>query len=359
MKVLSLTSSNHQDIIQEAIHTLRNGGLVIYPTETTYGIGADCENEQAITKLISYKSKRDGKPISVAVASPEQAEKYVTLNETARNVYKTFLPGPVTVISKGTGVVANGVASQTGAVGIRIPNYPLILTLLSSYGKGITATGANASYQKRPYNVQDIFDNISDRQKEMIDLVIDAGELPHNEPSTVIDTTLDDVIVTRIGIIHFQEEKTTISSSVDETKQIAQTLASKYRSKYTYSPIIFALNGEMGAGKTQFAKGIALGLHMTETVSSPTYALESEYQFICEGRPGILLHIDTWKMESVEELKELDLLSSINKNAVIIVEWADRFTSEITDLAAKAVVVWVTLKPIDENTREVTISEIE
>src|SRR5260221_11616217 len=119
------------------------------------------------------------------------AEKYAILNDTAKNVYKTFLPGPVTVISSSSGLVAPGVASKTGTVGIRIPNYSFVLKLLQKFGKGITATGANASYQKRPYSIQDIFDNISEKQKSMLGLIIDAGQLPPNEPSTVIDTTLD------------------------------------------------------------------------------------------------------------------------------------------------------------------------
>ena len=355
MEILKLTKDSESEIIESAIRTLKNGGLVVYPTETTYGIGADCENPDAISKLIAYKSKRDGKPLSVAVYNQETAEKYVVLNDTAKNVYKTFLPGPVTVISKNAGQVAPGVASSTGTLGIRIPKYPFTLNLLKEYGKGITATGANASYQKRPYTIQDIFDNISEKQKNMIDLVIDAGELPHNDPSTVIDTTLDDIVVTRFGDIAFTSKEQLLSKNVEDTKEIARTLISRYRNMLTYAPLIFALSGQMGAGKTQFAKGVATGLFVTETVTSPTYSLEQEYSFVAEGQRGLLVHIDTWKMDSLEDFMQLGVEKLLDKNAVIVIEWADRFSAEIQALSGKAKIVWISLEVISENERTITI----
>lgn len=356
MTVRTLTTSNQSEIIAETIHILSQGGLVVYPTETTYGIGADCENEAAIAKLISYKSKRDGKPLSVAVANQELAHKYVEINDVANNVYQTFLPGPVTVVSKSKGTVAKGVTSTSNTVGIRIPNYPFTLDLLRAYGKGITATGANASYQKRPYTISDIFDNISDRQKKLIDLVIDAGGLPHNEPSTVIDTTLDDIKVMRFGDIGFSDKETVLTHTPEETIDVASSLLSRYRNKLTYFPLIFALTGEMGAGKTHFAKGIAQGLHVTETVSSPTYSLSNEYQFTSEGRPGRLIHIDTWRMETHDELAQLDLDALLAQKSVLVIEWADRFTKEIQELSTHAHIVWIKLESPNEFDRTITIS---
>ena len=75
-------------------------------------------------------------------------QKYVVLNDTAKNLYKRFLPGPVTVVSKGKGIVASGIQSELGTLGIRIPDYPPLLMLIKEYGKPIVATSANASYQK-------------------------------------------------------------------------------------------------------------------------------------------------------------------------------------------------------------------
>lgn len=356
MKILKLTNTNHDEVIKQAVKTLSADGLVVYPTETTYGIGADCENELAIAKLLAYKSKRDGKPLSIAVSDMEMAEKYVSLNETAKQVYRTFLPGPVTVISHSRGVTAPGVDSRNGTLGIRIPNFPFTLSLIKAYGKGITATGANASYQKRPYSIQDIFDNISSKQKALISLVVDAGELPHNEPSTVIDTTLDDVQITRFGPVDFTDQERITSQNVSNTEDIAYNLISRYRSKLTYSPMIIALTGEMGAGKTHFSKGLARGLRITETITSPTYSLANEHGFVSEGRAGLLVHVDTWKMESEEDFKALNLEGFLEQRAIIVIEWADKFTELVKALGKNAQLIWVDLKTINENIREVTIS---
>ena len=101
-----------------AVKILRNGGLVVYPTETLYGIGADATNQKAVDKLTKYKNRPFGKPYSIAVVNKEMAEKYVDLNNTAKDFYKRFLPGPLTVISKGKHVLAKGVESEEGTLGI-------------------------------------------------------------------------------------------------------------------------------------------------------------------------------------------------------------------------------------------------
>ena len=137
MKIVHLSTTPAREVITAAISTLKSGGLVVYPTETTYGIGADATNQKAVDKLLQYKKRREGKPLSIAVFDQSMAEIYVELNAAAKKVYTTFLPGPITVVSKSKGNVAKGVTSETGALGIRIPNYPLILQLIKAYGKPI------------------------------------------------------------------------------------------------------------------------------------------------------------------------------------------------------------------------------
>src|SRR5664280_1336967 len=107
---------NDETAIQKAVDVLKNGGLVIYPTETLYGIGADATNPEAIKKLTEYKNRPFGKPYSIAVTSQRMAGEYVDLNQTAKNLYKEFLPGPLTVISKGKHKVAPGVESEDGTL---------------------------------------------------------------------------------------------------------------------------------------------------------------------------------------------------------------------------------------------------
>jgi L-threonylcarbamoyladenylate synthase len=87
---------------------LAQGGLVLFPTETTYGAGVDATNQLAVNKLLAYKSRREGKPLSVLVANPEMAGKFVEINDQAQQLYDQFLPGPVTVISKSLGSGGRG-----------------------------------------------------------------------------------------------------------------------------------------------------------------------------------------------------------------------------------------------------------
>lgn len=323
--------------IPKAVNVLKKGGLVIFPSETTYGVAADATNIKAIKKLNSYKKRPFGKPYSVAVSSIKMARKYVFLNETAKNIYKEFLPGPVTVVSQGKHKLAKGVESETGTLGIRISSYPLITKVVKLLGVPVTATSANASYMKRPYKISDILENISDKQKSLIDLIIDAGELPHNEPSTVIDTTIDNPVVLRQGDIKFRDKNKVLSRSEENTQNIAKELFQKYESLLGKRPIIFALIGEMGVGKTQFTKGLGKALGIKEEVVSPTFNLVLEY--------GRLTHIDAWRLEREEELNTLGFLKMIeNKNMVIAVEWADRVIKEIKSQREHALIIWVKIK---------------
>lgn len=326
-----------KNAVDLAVETLKKGGLVIYPTETLYGIGADATNAEAVKKLTEYKNRPFGKPYSIAVTDQKMAEEYVDLNETAKNLYKEFLPGPLTVISKGKHKVTKGVESEEGTLGIRITNYKLVTDIVKKFGKPITSTSANASYKKRPYKISDILDNISDKQKELVDLIIDAGELPHNEPSTVIDTTLDEPITLRQGDIKLTDKNEVVSRSEENTQNLAKEIWQKYEAHRNKRAIVFALQGEMGSGKTIFTKGLAKAIGITDLVTSPTYAIENEY-----GAPqDKLYHIDAWRLEKSDELKALGFESLIKNKSVVSVEWAERVSDIIREFDDEAIIIWI------------------
>jgi L-threonylcarbamoyladenylate synthase len=327
--------------VEKAVSMLKNGGLVIYPTETVYGIGVDATNNKAVNKLVEYKKRPFGKPFSIAVSDEIMAEKYAVINETARKLYKNFLPGPVTVISTGKHGLAAGVESEKGTIGIRIPDYELVREMVKKLGIPITATSANASYKKRPYKIEDILDNISDKQKGLIDLIIDAGELAHNEPSTVIDTTLDDVVVLRQGDVVLNAQNSVLSRDEESTRNIGKELWQKYEKYAGTRAIIFALQGPMGAGKTQFTKGLGKAMGIEEEVVSPTYNLMHNYQLTIGNWQ--LTHVDAWRMQGGDELQNLGMKGLINDKSVIVIEWAERVGDEIRKYNEEAIVVWVNI----------------
>lgn len=350
MKIIQLAHTPQEVVIETTCAVLTAGGLVIFPTETTYGAGVDATNQTAVDKLLTYKSRREGKPLSIAVTSQEMAEKYVVLNDQARALYEQFLPGPVTVVSQDKGVVAQGVVSEFGTVGVRIPDYPLLLKLLTVYGKPMTATSANGSGQKRPYAIQDIFANLSEKQKNLIDLVLDAGTLPENPPSTVIDTTLSTPVTLRQGDIELQTavgksgtEYELRSQSETETKSIAGRLVLKHWDTVVKRGLVIGLDGPLGAGKTVFAKGVAEFLQITDLLTSPTYTYSEEYEYTRHQTTGKLYHLDMWKVDSQAIFEKLELAASLKPGTVMVIEWwsqiAAYFQPILTDQSVPVVTV--------------------
>ena len=352
MKTLNITTTPQHEIIETTIKVLNTGGLVIFPTETTYGAGVDATNPEAVNKLLTYKSRREGKPLSIAVPDQKSAAKYVEINDQAQKLYQRFLPGPVTVVSKGLNKVAKGVESEFGTLGVRIPDYPLILNILKAFGKPITATSANASGKKRPYSIQDIMDGLSNKQKELIDLILDAGELPKNEPSTVIDTTLSTPTTLRAGKIKTDQKTGLLSKSEEETKKIAGTLMLKHWDEVKEKGLVIGLDGVLGAGKTIFTKGVAEFLQIKETITSPTCSYIEEYDYERHGVMGKLYHIDLWKIETGEELERLEIEKLIGSNNVVVIEWWEQGKKALK----KETSIEIIIQEIDPQSRNLIIN---
>lgn len=310
----------------EIIQTLTDGGIVVLPTETAYLTAIDATNPKAVQKLCEYKKRPLGKPFSVAVSDMAMAEEYVELNKQAIKLYNTFLPGPVTVVSKGKHKTAPGIESELGTLGIRIPDYQLVIDVVKQFGKPVTATSANKSYEKRPYKIADL-------DIEKFDLIIDAGELPHNEPSTVIDTTMDDLVVLRQGEVVISNQLSVVSYNEEMTKNTGKELWQKYEKFAGHRAIVFALEGEMGAGKTVFTKGLARAMGIDEVITSPTFNIELVYKN--------LHHIDAWRMQNGDELEQLGLAGTIHDKSVLVIEWADRVADTIRKYNDEAVIIWV------------------
>jgi L-threonylcarbamoyladenylate synthase len=335
MQIINIHQATQEEVLSATLKVLQGGGLIIFPTETTYGAGVDALNQEAVNKLLAYKSRREGKPLSIAVCDAEMAEKYVEVSDSARRIYERFLPGPVTVISKSLGKVAEGVTSEFGTLGIRWPDYPLVVKLVRQLGRPITATSANGSGEKRPYSIQDISDGLSEKQKSLIDLVLDAGQLPPNPPSTVIDTTLSTPVVFRQGnteVIAHTEVTEVVSHSEKETKEIAERLILKHWNDVKEKGLVIGLNGSLGMGKTIFVKGVAEFLQIQDIITSPTYTYIEEYDFHRHGVDGQLIHLDVWKVESGAEMERLQFPDLLGPNQVVIVEWASNVASYLKEV---------------------------
>lgn len=364
MKIIDIKKTPTQTVIQETIAVLNSGGLVLFPTETTYGAGVDATNQAAVNKLLTYKSRREGKPLSILVYDQNMAKRYVEINEQANQLYTQFLPGPITVVSKNLGLVASGVASEFGTLGVRIPDYDLMLKLSKAFNKPITATSANASGKKRPYSVADIFAGLSEKQKNLVDLVLDAGELPKNEPSSVIDTTLSTPIALRPSnrnehlefLKNDSKSITLFSKSEQETKDIASRLLLQHWDDIISTGFVICLDGDLGMGKTIFTKGSAQFLKIEDIITSPTYSYIEEYDFIRHQTKGKLYHLDMWKISDQETFERLKIEDLFGKNTVVIIEWFSQVEQFVTPLLKNIPHIKIRFSGQDEN-RVLEISE--
>ncbi len=366
MKILKYNEKIRATIIAEATKVLKKGGIFVFPTETCYGLAADATNPKAITKLYSYKMRREGKPLSVAVSDLKMAAKYVDINEMATNLYTNYLPGPITVVSKSKGNLAKGVESEYGTLGIRIPDYPLVLDIVRNFGKPFTATSANASYLPKPYSIKALLKDTPLKSQKLIDLIIDAGELPRRETSTVVDTTMNNLNIMRPGQITLKKQLSkkapVLSAKTTTNKQTVEFGGMnmlKYIDEPLDKPLVFFLSGEMGSGKTQFSKGLAEKLNIKEIIKSPTFTILNEYNYKLGERRGKFIHVDTWRIENIKDLESVGLDHYINAGNIIAVEWADKFLIKLKkkiELSGGRVIN-VVFRYIDENTRTIETYE--
>ena len=192
MERISLIKKTRSVAVMHAIRVLARGGVVVFPTETSYGLGADAMNPKAIARIVAVKGRDAQKALSVLMASQTMARRYAILTPGARRLWTHFLPGPLTLV----------LPSRDHATtwGVRVSSHPFAHALVRGYGKPITATSANVSGNPPLYDPDAILRAFA-RRRVKPDLLIDAGVLPERPSSTVVDCTGDALRILREGAI--------------------------------------------------------------------------------------------------------------------------------------------------------------
>ena len=168
------------DPIDMAVRVLSRDGLVVYPTETVYGLGADALSEDAVMRVYEAKNRPVSKPISVAVSDMEMLDAVAVVDDLSRAFIERFLPGPVTVLLPAKSCLPAVLTGGTGLIGIRWPDHEIALAIISRFDAPITSTSANISDDIPPTRPEEV--------SVPHDYLVDGGDLP-GTPSTVVDLT--------------------------------------------------------------------------------------------------------------------------------------------------------------------------
>lgn len=192
--------SNSPDLLTiiKAADVLKLGGLLVYPTDTAYGLGANALDEKSIRKVYELKSRDFSKPTHVVVRDWKMIEDLCFTNDAAKKLYDKFLPGPLTIILPKKKIVPDILTAGLKTIGIRIPNNEVTKILSSDLPFPYTTPSANKSGGKTPYSIEDV-------KKELdiskVDLILDAGKLPEVPPSTIVDLSTNSPKILRGGPI--------------------------------------------------------------------------------------------------------------------------------------------------------------
>lgn len=172
-----------EKIVNEAINILADGGVILYPTDTVYGLGANIFNNKAVRRVFEIKKRSFLKPLSILVSDVESINLVAKISLNKKEIINEYLPGPYTFILNKRKIVPRVVTSGTTYVGVRVPDNQLACRLASIFP--ITTTSANLSDDEVLSNPREILEQLDCE----VDLVIDAGDLNSAQPSKIIDLT--------------------------------------------------------------------------------------------------------------------------------------------------------------------------
>ena len=184
MKILKTDgSAPNENIINEAVNVLAKGGVVLYPTDTVYGLGANIFNNKAVRRIFKIKQRNLLKPLSILVSNTDAIDLVSEISIYQKNTIEKYLPGPYTFILKKSHIVPRVITSGLSNVGVRVPKNEIACKLATLFP--ITTTSANLSDEE----VLSTPDEILDQLGCDVDLVIDVGPLDSKNASTIIDLT--------------------------------------------------------------------------------------------------------------------------------------------------------------------------
>jgi L-threonylcarbamoyladenylate synthase len=198
-EILKIGADNSEEkILARAAEILAGGGIIAYPTETFYGLGADAINEKAIEKIFTVKGRNFNNPISLIIGQADDIYPLVQdVPQTAKKLMAAFWPGALTIVFLAANNVSTLLTAGSGKIGLRVSSHPIAHVIVQKLKKPLTATSANLSGFPECSRASEVAEQIGDK----IDAVVDWGQTKGGKASTIIDVTCAPPVILREGAI--------------------------------------------------------------------------------------------------------------------------------------------------------------
>ena len=190
---MNLLAGSHPEVVGRAVKILQQGGVIVYPTETAYGLGPDYLNPRAVKKIYQIKGRHFNKPVSVIVGSLAMAKKFARFNKITHSLAKEYWPGALTLVLE-----SKNQKSKNQTLALRVSANRLASKIVKKLGRPITSTSANLSGKVECYTAAEAMNQFKNK-KYQPDLIIDAGRLPKRKVSTIVRVDKNNLTVLRQG----------------------------------------------------------------------------------------------------------------------------------------------------------------
>ena len=201
MEVLKLTKKNFKQVTERSIKAIEEGKVIICPTDTVYGFLGNAKDKRTVNNIFKIKKRPKNKPFPIFVKNLKMAAKFAKINKFQEKFLKKFWPGKVTVVLKRRKNKIYGVLKES--IALRIPKYKLINRILEKTNLPLIGTSANILGKKSSTKIREVLNQFKN-QKDLPDLVLDAGNLKESKPSTVIDLRQEKIKIVRQGEIEMK-----------------------------------------------------------------------------------------------------------------------------------------------------------
>lgn len=197
-EIIKIDPAHTEIAFSHAREVIRSGGVIAYPTETFYGLGADPGNRVAVRRLFEIKGRPADQPILLLMRSADEVKEWASeITRSAGALMEKFWPGPLTLVFAAKPGVMREITAGRGTIGLRAPGNPLTLKLLEVLGSALTGTSANISGGRSPQTAEETAAVIGDT----VDLILDGGRTAGGRPSTVMDVRQDPPLLIREGAV--------------------------------------------------------------------------------------------------------------------------------------------------------------